>query len=88
MGPRCPPWKSAENIGVIYVQHGNHQRLLFFFFITLEPRVQWYKSVWASNTGPLRNTVENIGANYTQQGNHQVLHQRDRKGFLERALYP
>ena len=27
----------------------------FFVFATLEPRVEWYESLWASNTSPPRN---------------------------------
>jgi len=29
--------------------------LLVFFFITLQPRVEWYTSLWALNTSPARN---------------------------------
>ena len=31
--------------------------LLFFFCITLEPRVEWYTSPWALNTSPPRNRL-------------------------------
>ena len=32
-----------------------HSRYLLFFFITLQPRVEWYTSLWALNTSPPRN---------------------------------
>jgi len=34
---------------------GQNVNKVFFFFITLKPRVEWYKSLWASNTRPPRN---------------------------------
>ena len=35
--------------------HRAHSGLLFFFFNTLEPSVERYKSLWAFNTSPPRN---------------------------------
>jgi len=32
-----------------------HFFFFFFFFITLKPRIEWYKSLWALNTSPPRN---------------------------------
>ena len=35
--------------------------LRLFFFITLEPRVEWYTSLWALNTSPPRNRFTFLG---------------------------
>ena len=50
----------------------------FFFFITLEPRVEWYTSLWALNTSPPRyrftfrpgscSWIENSGFRTTSSG--------------------
>ena len=43
----CEAWCSCEMWSTVF----------FFFFITLEPRVEWYNNLWALNTSPPRSSV-------------------------------
>ena len=45
----------SKRFRIMFVSESRPTLSLFFFFITLKPTVEWYKSLWALHTSPQRN---------------------------------
>ena len=62
----------------------------FFFFITLKPRVKWYKSLWALNTSPPRNrcTLTSHGLGFRSVALGPGLRSVPSSGFSRQVLLP